>query len=349
MGFRCVLALCTLALLTSSGCKRKNRGPAFEAVKIAVGESHACAVMKDASVMCWGADGEGSHRLAVRTIPAGANIAAIAAGHGTTCTTSSTGALGCVGADARVPMEVGDGVAEVALGKSFTCARRASGKVPCWTIRTPPADVPALPTPAEIVAGDEHACARLLDGSVRCWGRNDQGQLGDGTTHPRATLTTPAPVKGIAGVLSLAAGGAHTCAVTPERTAVCWGKNDHGQLGDGSQMRRTEPVAVVDLVAVRGVSVGESHSCARVDDGTARCWGQNDVGELANGSQEDRALPIMIPGLFKVTDVRLGSRTTCALTEDSRIWCWGKNDRGQSGDGSEADRPVPVAVRFEAP
>lgn len=350
--------LCLLLTLVSAGCKRKNRGPAFDAVKLAVGEESACARMVDASVVCWGADGSESHRLAVRKMPSGSDVVALAVGHSATCTVSEGGVLGCIGT--RVPAGL-TGVADVALGDGFVCARRTSGAVTCWTPTTPPVDVPHLGAAEaqgeahgearveELVAGSGHACARLLDGSVRCWGKNDDGQLGDGTTDARATLTTAAPVRGLVAAVGLAAGGGHTCALLPDRGVRCWGRNDHGQLGDGTTMRRPTPVDVAQLSGVRGIALGEGHSCARLEDATVHCWGQNDVGELANGTTQDHATPLTIPGLFNVTDVRLGSRTTCALTEDHRIWCWGRNDRGQSGDGSTSDRPVPVAVRFQAP
>jgi alpha-tubulin suppressor-like RCC1 family protein len=70
----------------------------------------------------------------------------------------------------------------------------------------------------------------LADGSARCWGWNDGGQLGDGTLTSRPT---PAPVAGLAGVVAIAGGGFHSCAITATGSVACWGANESGQIGTG--------------------------------------------------------------------------------------------------------------------
>ena len=77
--------------------------------------------------------------------------------------------------------------------------------------------------------------------SVWCWGRNDDGQLGDGTTTERRV---PTRVPGLADVVEVDAGAAHTCALRAGGRIVCWGANAEGQLGDGTTTRRVTPTAV---------------------------------------------------------------------------------------------------------
>ena len=86
-----------------------------------------------------------------------------------------------------------------------------------------------------ITAGVYHTCALQQDGTVKCWGRNDHGQLGDGTTTERKTPTT---VPGLSGVAAIAVGELHTCALMQGGTVKCWGLNASGQLGDDTTTER---------------------------------------------------------------------------------------------------------------
>ncbi|MHB8516178.1 MAG: RCC1 domain-containing protein, partial [Dehalococcoidia bacterium] len=99
--------------------------------------------------------------------------------------------------------------------------------------------VTAVATPATpmVAVGGRHTCALNSSGAVRCWGANDNGQLGDGTTisHQR-----PALVAGLSsGVTAIAAGSAHTCALTTAGGVKCWGSNANGELGDFTQVNRS--------------------------------------------------------------------------------------------------------------
>ncbi|KAJ1488449.1 regulator of chromosome condensation 1/beta-lactamase-inhibitor protein II, partial [Baffinella frigidus] len=115
-----------------------------------------------------------------------------------------------------------------------------------------PVDVVGLVGKAVAVAGGKgaHTCVLMEDGSIKCWGYNINGQLGDDTKSVRAT---PVDVVGLGGkAVAVAVGGDSTCALmvkgvrTEDGSLKCWGGNDAGQLGDGTNDNSNTPVLVLD-------------------------------------------------------------------------------------------------------
>lgn len=155
-------------------------------------------------------------------------------------------------------------------------------------------------------------------------------------------------------VVSLVAGGFHTCALTNHGAVKCWGDNRYGQLGIGDRENRgDEP----NELTVRGSAVslgksspaialaaGEFHTCALLEDGRIKCWGLNGIGQLGLSDSQNRgddpdemgdALPaVNLHGGTRVTAITAGAFHTCALLEDRRVQCWGANASGQLGLGN---------------
>jgi len=155
-------------------------------------------------------------------------------------------------------------------------------------------DPDTIPPHRAIAAGGFHSCGVRSDGVASCWGLNDNGQLGDGT---RTDRSTPVPVATTQRFATIVAAGArtrseaHTCALTEDGAAYCWGVNNNGQLGDGSTTTRLTPVAVVgghafaSLTAGTGADQLQGHTCGvRGRDGAIYCWGDNFEGQLGLGT-----------------------------------------------------------------
>jgi alpha-tubulin suppressor-like RCC1 family protein len=208
-----------------------------------------------------------------------------------------------------------------------------------------PVSVPAFTwdtIPGRITAGAFRSCAIRSDGQAFCWGRNDQGQLGDGTGDPRLK---PTAVAGHLKFSSIAAGadGFHTCGVAAD-SVYCWGSNARGELGDGSTTPHGVPKPVSGGIAFIGVSVGGNHACAWTAAHQAYCWGGNHAGQLGDGTTTDRHQPVVSAAGFRVQSIGAGTFHTCADSLNSRVYCWGENGNGQLGDGTNIQRHAPTQV-----
>ena len=195
----------------------------------------------------------------------------------------------------------------------------------------------------QISAGGSHTCALTYsDQRAYCWGYNSAGELGDGTLIERHA---PVPVRGGRQFSQLDAGGQrHTCAVTVDYQAFCWGENSSGQLGDSTRTLRSSPVLVVSKHRFRQVSAGGFHTCAVTPRGEAFCWGENAEGQLGNGTTFRARVPRRVSGDLNVDRVTAGEYFTCAETSGNLAYCWGNNQGGQLTDGTRAERLTPVPV-----
>ena len=139
------------------------------------------------------------------------------------------------------------------------------------------------------------------------------------------------------------AGGNHTCGVTPDSVAYCWGNNSSGQLGNGSMTSSSTPMRVLGGVRFGVVSAGGNHSCGSID-GAMVCWGDNSFGQLGDGTLTNSAVPVKVLGGLQFQAISAGDRHTCGVTINTAVYCWGDNSFGQLGNGTMTRSAVPVAV-----
>ena len=364
--------------------------------QVSAGVQHTCARKTDGTLWCWGGNTSGelgngtrarSESSPVHVAELGSDVVDVAAGVLHTCARKTDGTLWCWGENSSG--QVGDGtmldeklspvgvvaigsdVARVAVGNSQTCAVKTDGTLWCWGIvragdGTPltqhllPVPLTALGSEVVEVDIDFHICVRKSDGTLWCWGDNENGENGDGTSEsPLLEAAHVAPLGN--DVAEVAIGFGHSCARKTDGTLWCWGRNNHGQVGDGTaEGPKLQPVQVAALGNhVVEVSAGSGNTCARKTDGTLWCWGKNSVGELGDGTIEGPKLsPVHVAELGSdVVEVAVGSGRTCARKGDGTLWCWGGNELGQLGDGTTEGRPcgdtvcqpAPVAVALGCP
>jgi alpha-tubulin suppressor-like RCC1 family protein len=200
-----------------------------------------------------------------------------------------------------------------------------------------------------ITVGGEHSCATIASGVTLCWGRNTEGQLGIGTNT--ANWSLPQVVQAPAGIgfRVVAAGGFHSCALTPVGVAYCWGDNQFNQVGDGTNEVRMTPVVVSAPTGVkfRALTAGFWHSCALTTAEAAYCWGSNLDGALGDGTTTTPRTPTSVatPAGVTFAAVTAGGNHTCGVTAMGVAYCWGENTYGGLGDGTTQQRTTPVLVQ----
>jgi hypothetical protein len=241
------------------------------------------------------------------------------------------------------------------------CGITENGALKCWgnnfsgqlgngtqTDSSVPVDVSGLGSGVLAVSSSAFVtCAVTGAGAVKCWGSNFFGQLGNGTT---TDSSVPVSVVGLqSGVVAVAVGTYHACALTGAGGVKCWGSNDYGQLGDGTKTQSSVPVAVAGLasgvvaVSAGGYVGGAGHSCALTSTGGVKCWG----GVV-------QSAPSDVSGLTAgVTAISSGGHHACAVTAAGGVKCWALGGffdfdwYGQLGDGTQGPPagydPVDVA------
>jgi hypothetical protein len=138
--------------------------------------------------------------------------------------------------------------------------------------------------------------------------------------------------------------GQHTCALR-QGTVYCWGANQFGQLGNGTNTGSSTPVAVPLATFVVDLSAGDFSTCAVDVYGRVFCWGVNSSGQLGTGNFGSSSLPVRPIGLPPIAHVAADTDTTCAIATNGTVWCWGDDSIGSVGNGTTGiNQPTPVQV-----
>lgn len=159
-----------------------------------------------------------------------------------------------------------------------------SGQLGDGTTDDRPISVPTTPSilfPIAIGAGQDHTCAINSVNDLWCWGRNDDAQLGIGTTSP--SESTPQQVTGFPSPpIDVVGGDEHTCALLTNQQVACWGSNERYQAGTAIGQNKLVPFVVPGLSGVKAIDAGTAHTCAILNDDSVTCWGDNTFGQAGD-------------------------------------------------------------------
>lgn len=254
-------------------------GSGYGPAPIGIGWDYGCGIGADSSAYCWG------FKLTMQA--------------GYTVTTST-------------PTQVPGGLKFVSLDTwaSHVCGVAVGGSLYCWT----PADAAPVVVPGggsyvSVHAGFWSNCALAADGTASCWGRNPGGELGVGWAGTQSAI--PLVVQGGHAFAAVTMELNHTCGLTTDRVAYCWGWNSTGMLGTGDTTASILPVAVATPLRFTELSAGYQVTCGLIADGSAYCWGR---GLFAPTQQQ--------PGTHFTSIAANAFSTVCGVTIDGDVLCW---------------------------
>jgi alpha-tubulin suppressor-like RCC1 family protein len=176
------------------------------------------------------------------------------------------------------------------------------------------------------------------NGFVWTWGKNDFGQLGDGTVVSRSL---PVSVIGNKQFVTFGTGDSESItAIDASGFLWGWGRNDSGQLGDGTTINKSFPVLINDtniFIATKG-NIG-------IDaNNFVWSWGKNTYGQLGNGTTYDSSVPVLMSKVNLIVEVSKGMDFAVMLRRDGKCFTVGRNNYGQLGDNSAVDKSIPVLL-----
>lgn len=337
-----------------------NLGTGRTVTKFSTGASHACAILDNNTLKCWGNGANG--RL----------------GYGNT---TSKGDNANEMGDNLLPVDLGTGryATSVVAAGSHTCALLDNASVKCWGSGASgklgkgstaslgdnanemgnnllPIDLGTGRTATKIVAGLDYVCALLDDATVKCWGENQRGQLGKDST---ADLGDAASEMGdLLTAVNIGAGRTATdiiglyetvCVKRDNNTMICWGRNNFGQVGKGSTAGANAAIgdAAGEMTAIASINMNTGFGtlskifslgrsvCAMDTVNVVKCWGYNVYGQLllgnvTNGTSPPVAVMNFGTGLVPAKiDAYLD--TICVLFTNDRIKCFGRARTGTAG------------------
>ncbi|NUP06570.1 MAG: hypothetical protein HOW73_10980 [Polyangiaceae bacterium] len=355
---------------------------------IAGGGPHGCAVHGAGDLSCWGwnyfgqlGNGEflGSTEFEDVAVPVVGDQtwASVTAGLYHTCALTTAGAAYCWGSGSSgevgtgdptilgspTPFQVVGGLtfSQISAGGSHTCGITPTGALYCWggnfngavgdgttTNRFAPVPVAEGSTFLDVATSLWATCAVRSDNAVLCWGENAQGELGNGTPLGTVALS-PGLVSGGIELTNIDAYGSTFCGVAPDQHVRCWGRNDTGQLADGTYDHALEPLDLDSTRTFSAVAAGAHHVCAIATTGETYCAGDGFYGQLGNGPLDGSTSLVEVTGDLSFVDISAGSHFTCARVASGGAYCWGSADSGQlgtgfGGPGHFASVPWPMAT-----
>lgn len=292
-------------------------------LKVSTGFDNACSISENNQLWCWGENTVGQIGNDVKT-------------EGTEYNKNSP------------PVKVDDSNWKfISLNRRHTCGIKADNSLWCWgsnlygqlginskLINDNNIREPVLVDDSiweSISLGEIASCGLKSDNSLWCWGHIDFSLSNSYTDK----ITEPIAIKNYQFkqiVVGDCYGGYYICGIKEDQTLWCWGKNDNGQLGDGSIVDRSEPVQI-GRDKWKTVVTGWNHTCGIKADNSLWCWGDNESFKLGDGTEKDQTIPVKIDKNSHWINVTAGQLHTCGIKSDKSLWCWGLINSSGAGAG----------------
>jgi alpha-tubulin suppressor-like RCC1 family protein len=280
------------------------------------------------------------------------------------------------GSSSDIPVQVSGltNAIAVAAARDHSLALKSDGTVVAWgydqfgqlgngattdgVFSDVPVAVAGLINVSEIAGGTSHSMARRSDGSVFTWGRDNTGQLGNGSANDGSSSNVPISVGTITNVVTIAAGGTHSLAARSATNLRGWGSTNYGQFGNNNVVPddcdpgpdvilcANTPLPITSLSNLIAVAAGELHTVGLTSDGSVWAWGDDTAGQLGNGPSAPNECtslatlcalsPVPVSGLSNMVAVAAGDRHSIALRRDGTVWSWGSHVFFQLGNGGTA-------------
>jgi alpha-tubulin suppressor-like RCC1 family protein len=303
----------------------------FIAESISAGEDFSCGILINGSAMCWGYNYRGmlgNNSQTESHVPVyvygNYNFSNLDSGGGHSCGVLTNGSGVCWGSNNNG--ELGNG----SSGNTYSLI---------------PVFVNGNYNFNSITVGYAFSCGVLVNGSGVCWGYNVYGQLGNGSFPGDSSI--PVFVSGDYTFNEISVGLFHSCGILTNGSGVCWGRNNHGQLGDDSTTNRDEPVFVSGNYNYSSVSAGGPHACGVLVNGSGVCWGYNDDGELGIGSSgNEKHVPVFVFGDYNFSSIVSGGDYSCGILTNGSGVCWGYNAYGNLGTGDTSYSTIPKFINY---
>lgn len=320
---------------------------------VSAGIYTTCALTTENYAYCWGFGGAGqlgnntltSHQTTPTLVSKDIKFKHISAAGYHVCAISTDDILYCWGNNNSGPLGVGSG----------------SG----FRNNPTPVNIPDSKKVKAVSVTELGSCAITTDGLTYCWGANYYGQLGVGSNGSGSDKYSPTPViypEGVSSFLTISTGRYHTCALTDDNKAFCWGDNSSGELGDGnigSGVLSNVPVEVSPSLNLRfkSISAGGQATCAITTDDVSYCWGHgHKIGNGAYSPNKSNPTKVSTTSMTegaKLSQISVSITHVCATSSDEKVYCWGlmgDNALGNKLNANVIPKPITISsdVKFKA-
>lgn len=287
----------------------KPTSPLADVRQIAAGSLHACALLSDGTVRCWGKR---------------------------SFTGAGKGGDGEIKMDAPVQVKGLAGAVRLSASDRHTCALGKDGSVSCWgranlgglpgaptsVVEEEPTAVPGIADAVDVAAGHDHTCVLRASGKVSCWGVSGLvGELGGGPDRRDGLVE----VQGISDAVAVVAGDDVSCAYRASGKISCWGTSSRGQLGNGTMGEVLTPKAVPGVSGATQIGAGDGYTCAVVGPGAElSCWG---IGQAFWDPRTKLGPPAQVSGITGVARLSAAKEGACAVNEAGKVACFAGKER----------------------